>query len=128
MELQEIDPPGLQTIQAALDAGPHHLRRHLTRCRAPFGEDRGRLEAPLHDAFLEAPGDVFGAAVMIGHVEAVEARRGIFTERRRRAIEIDRLPAPLHIRHLPEAGDHAADGEAGREFDAVWGVCFYHVK
>ena len=52
MQLQEIDPLGLQPVQAALDAGAHDLGRHLARRRAPLGEDRGGFEFTAGDAFL----------------------------------------------------------------------------
>ena len=63
----------------------------------------------------EAPRDEFGAAVMIGHVEAVEARPGIVQQGGRRGLRIERTRRALLIGDLPEAGDDAADFEAGSQ-------------
>ena len=57
---------------------------------------------------------------MIGHVEAVEPGLGIGDHCRSGRVGIERLAAPLHVGDLPQAGDHAADLEAGRQGAAIW--------
>ena len=81
MELQEIDRRDAKAPQAALDAGAHDFRRHRAGRRTPFGEGDGPMRAggfARGDASQEPSGDQFRAAVVVGHVERVEARSGVF--------------------------------------------------
>ena len=120
MELQQVDALESHAGQAALDAGAHDRWRHGAGLGAPFGEGGGRLAAGAGDLAAprqieEAAGDDLGAAVVIGHVEAVEAGRGIAGHGRGTLVGIEGGAVALHIGDLPEAGDHAADLEIGRE-------------
>lgn len=76
MQLQEIDPRNAKAVEAALDARFDDLARHLSRRRAPLGEG----VAPFRVLLQEQSGNVFGAAVVIGHVEGVEAGIGVGDE------------------------------------------------
>ena len=81
MELEEIDRRHAKAPQAALDAGAHDFRRHRAGRRAPFGEGDGPMRAGSFapgDASQKPSRDQFRAAVVVGHVEGVEARSGVF--------------------------------------------------
>src|SRR5918993_1037876 len=52
---------------------------------------------------------------MVGHVEAVEARRRVVRHRVGRAVAVEHAPVALHVGDLPQARHHAADFEPGRE-------------
>ena len=96
VELQEIDRRRLQSIEAAVDAGPDDVGRHRAGRRAPLGEDPGREPATsraVPATMREAPGDVLGTAVMVGHVEGIEACLGVGGHRRRGALR-DRASRP----------------------------------
>ena len=69
-------------VEARSTAARTRLGRHRAGRRAPFGEDRRRASRPRSappcgDQPVEAAGDVLGAAVVVGHVEGVEAGLGI---------------------------------------------------
>ena len=49
----------------------------------------------------QPPGDQLGAAVMVGHVEGVEAGLGVGVEGVGAALGVQRLAALLQVRHLP---------------------------
>ena len=70
-------------------------------------------------------GNILGAAIVIGHVETVEADFRIGGHVGGGADGIQRHAALLHVRHLPEAGDDATDLESGRKLGpgrAVYGL------
>ena len=57
-------------------------------------------------------GDDLGTAIVVGHVEAVEAVRRIGLEVVRCQVGVEGGAVLLHVGHLPEAADEAADVEA----------------
>ena len=71
------------------------------------------------DASQEPAGDQFRAAVVVGHVERVEARAGVFEHGRRSRLRVEELAAALHVGDLPEAADNARDVESRRKRDAI---------
>ena len=117
VELQEIHLAHAEPLQPLLDAGAHHLGRHRLRRRAPFGEG----ERPLRPAppRQQPSGHQLGAAVVIGHVEGVEAGIGIGAERVGRPVEVERRAVLLHVGDLPETRQDAADGEVRGELEAL---------
>ena len=60
---------------------------------------------------------ILGAAVVVGHVEAVEAGLGIVGQWPPRPVGIEGAAVALHVGDLPQAGDDAADLEIGRQPD-----------
>ena len=125
VELKKVDALGLHPAARPIDGRAHHLRRHRPGSGAPLGEGRGPVAEARPDAAggehaVEMPGDDLGAAVVVGHVEGVEAGRGIGRQLRRGALRVERLAVAFHVCDLPQAGDHAADGEPRRELDALW--------
>ena len=82
-----------------------------------FVNRRGRGALPTAGLHAAA-GDVLRAAVVVGHVEAVEAGRGIVGHGGGGGIEVEAAAVALHVGDLPEAGDDAADVETGGEGDA----------
>src|SRR6266481_8644815 len=118
VELQQIDPLETHAIETSLNAGPHYRCCHRPRFRAPFGEGGWRLAAGCrHIAAAgqieEASRDDLGAAVMVGHVETVEACPGVIGHGCSGTRGIEGLAASLHIGDLPQPGNDAADLEAG---------------
>ena len=71
------------------------------------------------DAGQEPAGDQLCAAVVVGHVERVEARTGVFEHGRRSRLRVEELAAALHVGDLPEAADNAGDVESRRKRDAI---------
>ena len=122
MELQEIDRSHAKAPQAHLDAGAHDFRGHRAGRRTPFGKRDGPMGAggfAPRDAGQEPSRDQFRAAVMVGHVESVEARSGVFEQSRRSRLPVELIAIALHIGDLPEAGDNAAQIESRRKRDAI---------
>ncbi len=122
MELQEIDGRDAEAPQTELNADAHHVRRHRAGRRTPFGEDdrsmrAGRLAAG--EAGQEPSRDQLRAAVMVSHIESVEAHAGIFEHRRGSRLGVKRLAVALHVSDLPEPGYDAANVEFRRERDAI---------
>jgi hypothetical protein len=115
VELQEIDARHRQAIEAAPHGRAHDSRRHRAGHRAPFGEERRAAVAAAFEQAHAASGDVLRATVVVGHVEAVEAGVGIARHRRGRVVEIEGAAPALHVSNLPQAGDDAADLEAGHK-------------
>ena len=66
---------------------------------------------------VEPAGNVFCTAIVVGHVEGVEACLGIDRQLSRQSVEIEFPPILLHVGDLPEAGDQTADLEAGSKQD-----------
>ena len=92
-----------RTISAVIGPGcGHHLVKAIGRSARP----RIAAEQPA--------GDQFGAAVMVGHVEGVEAGLGIGGQRVGAALGVEQRAALLDIGHLPEPADQAADRQARR--------------
>ena len=117
VELQQVDPLDPQSRQTAADAGAYHLGRHVAGLGAPFGQHRracGRCGHQQHPT-----GDLLGTAIVIGHVEGVEARVGIGAQGLGGTVEIQRPTIALHVRDLPQPGHHAADDEARGELTAL---------
>ena len=76
MELKKIDRFDAKSLAAALDALAHDLGVIAPRRRAPFGESGGAHRPgglAARDARQKAARDELGAAVMVRHVESVEA-------------------------------------------------------
>ena len=115
MELEEVDRLDAEAPQTLLDAGANDGGRHRPRLRAPFGEG-DRAPAPGRALARQEPaGDQFGRAIMVGHVERVEAVADIGGKVVRRLFRVERRAPALHVGDLPQAGDDSADREAGRE-------------
>ncbi len=76
---------------------------------------RARSSAAYRDS--KPARDDFGAAVVVRHVEAVEAGRRIGGERVGAAFGVERRAAALLVGDLPEAGEDARNREVGRERD-----------
>ena len=90
VELQQVDLLHAEPVEPLLHAPAHDVRCHRPGLRAPFGEGErpfflGRV------AREQPPGDDLGAAVVVGHVERVEAGLGIGLQRVGAAFRIDRL-------------------------------------
>jgi hypothetical protein len=122
MKLQEIDGIHIEPLQALRDAGAHHVAGHGSGRRAPLGEGARAFRA---EPLQEAARDELRAAVMVGHVEAVEARSRIFRHGRGSGIPVEQRAAAFHVGHLPEAGDDPADLEARCKGGTV-GACDGH--
>ena len=124
VELQQVDGLHLHAPERTLDASAHDLGRHRPGCRAPFGERlrpgiRAGGEASGGDAAQVVASDHLGAAVVIGHVEGIEAGGGILGHRLGRGLGIEGAADTLHVGDLPKPGDDAADLEPGRQLDAL---------
>src|SRR5277367_3719739 len=120
VKLQQVDRFDPEPRPCTLDALSHDLARHRSRRRAPFGERDGAARArrlACGDALEKPARDDFRAAVVIGHVESIEARAGVFEHRARGDLRNERSRALL-VRDLPKPGDDAADLEAGGEHSA----------
>ena len=118
VELQEVDAVDAEPVEPLLHAGTHDGRSHRPGFRAPFGEgERPCGGGPV--ARQQPAGDQLGAAIVIGHVERVEAGGGIGFECIGTALRIERRAALFQIRDLPQAADQAAHGEPVAERDAV---------
>ncbi len=111
VELQEIDLVRLEPVQGALDRGTRRLPavigpgggHHLVKTA---GRVPGRTcTRPAASSAVEAAGDILGAAVMVRHVEGVEAGLGIGGKVGGGALLIELLAVALHVGDLPEAGD-----------------------
>ena len=114
VELHHVDPLAPEALERALDPGAHDRGRHRPRRRAPLGHDQRRRAALGGEDARRAPRHELGGAVVVRHVERIEPVARIGRQRLGRRIEVGRARALL-IRHLPQAGDDPADGEAGRE-------------
>ena len=111
MQLQQVDPVDAEASETAADAGAHHVAGHLPGHRAPFGEHGGPGGSGRQPA--EQPADnVLRTAVMVGHVEAVEACRDVVGQRVGRPVLVQWAAVTLHVGHLPQAGHDPADLEA----------------
>ena len=93
--------------------GAHDLRRHRPGLRAPFGH--GDRPPSPRIAREQPAGDQLGAAVVVGHVEGVEAVRGIGLRAHRRPLGVERRAVLLDVGDLPEAADQPARSQARRE-------------
>ena len=109
MQLQQVDPLDAQPVEAAADAGAHHLRRHRPRLGAPLGQHgRARPAVPA-----DGPG---GGRRCPPHCRnGRPCRRCRTRPRHSRAAprpRASRSSGPLvalHVGDLPQAGDHPAD-------------------
>ncbi len=111
VKLQQLDRLDAEPFPAALDAFADDRARHRPRRRAPFGEGDGRRVG----ARDRPAGDQLGAAVVIRHVERVEAAPRIGEQRRGRGFAVEFAAVALHVGDLPQADDDARDFEIGRE-------------
>ena len=118
MELKQVDLVDAEPVEPLLHALADDIGRHRPRLRAPFGEG-GRALFAIRIARQKPAGDQFRAAVVIGHVERVEAGLRIGLERVGAKLGVERRAVLLEIRNLPEAADQAADGEPVAKDDAV---------
>ena len=122
MELHQIDALDAQSPQAVPDPVAHDAGRHGTRRRAPFGES-AHLAAPRPRQ--QTAHNVFGAAVMVGHVERVEPGGSVVGKRCGRLVGVQQLSAALHIGNLPQTRQQTRDLKAGRDFDARRNLCHW---
>ena len=118
VELQQVDAGDSEPGPRPADAGPHDVGRHGAGLRAPFREGAGSRGPGRHGARQQAARYHFGAAIMVGHVEGVEARRRIGGERVGAALRIERSAGALLVGDLPQSGDDARDRPVGGEGDA----------
>ena len=72
VELQQIDLLDAEPVEPLLHALAHDVCCHRSRLGAPFGEGERTLLA-LRIARQQPAGDDLGAAIVVGHVERVEA-------------------------------------------------------
>ena len=110
--LQKIDRLDPEARQGALHRRADVGLRDLSRLRYPLREE---LRAWLQRSRPEEPGDHFGRAVVIGHVEGGESCLDVGAHCRRGTFEVQPPPVPLHVGQLPEAGEDARDGQIGRQ-------------
>ena len=97
VELQQVDLLDAEPVEPLLHAPAHDVRCHRPGLRAPFGE--GERPLCLGRVAREQPaGDHLGAAIVVGHVERVEAGLGIGLERVGAAFRIERLADPSRCR------------------------------
>ena len=116
----------LQPLQRARDAVAHDLRRHRPRLGAPLGEGAHALARRRRE---QRAGDDFGRAVVVGHVEAVEAGRGVVGQCGGALLRVERAAVTLHVGHLPQAGDQARDLQARRQQRArCWAAHFGNLR
>ena len=84
VKLQQVNRINAQPVEAALHAGAHDRSGHRTRRRAPLREYGWAIRARVFSRakpLEKAPADDLSAAVVIGHVEAVEARARVVEHR-----------------------------------------------
>ena len=68
----------IQTPQRGFDTCAHGVQRHLSGGRAPFGQDRWwRLPSFAQQLVGPSQPQIFGTAVVIGHIECIEPVAGI---------------------------------------------------
>ena len=84
VELHDVHRRQVEAAQRGFDAGADRVEGHVGGRGAPFGEDRGGRLARLAHGAVDHAGHDLGAAVVVGHVEGVEARAGIVQKRLRR--------------------------------------------
>ena len=85
----------------------HHARR-----RAPFGES---AYARMRARCQQRAGDDFGRAVVVRHVKGVKTLLRVRGQLGRSAHRVQQGSAPLHVCHLPQAGDDARNLQARRK-------------
>ena len=102
MKLQQVDALHAQPLQPLVDTGLHALRRHGVGLGTPFGKGVRWWTAPVPQ---KTPGDQFGAAVVICHVEGVEPGVRVLGQTLCRSSGVQRPGVALHVGHLPQAGD-----------------------
>lgn len=108
VELQQVDPVHLQTVERPLHCGAHLLASHRARRRHPLGQ---QLHLPGLRSAAEAPGDDLRRAVMVGHIKGVQPGGGVGRHRPGGFIGIELAAAALHIGDLPQSGQHPGDPE-----------------
>jgi hypothetical protein len=119
VELQQVDARHAQPLQRTLHAGAHDVGGHRPGRRAPLGEGADRwARAARRGRAQQLASDDFGRAVVVGHVEGIEARRGVGGHVGAGAHGVQRRAAALLVGHLPQAGDDARDVQARGQFDA----------
>ncbi len=119
MELQQIDPARPKPLQRPFDRRTDVVERQRPRLRHPLREQlhgmrRARTLAQMarHD---------LGRPVVIGHVERREAGVDVDAKGPRRGLGVKRAAVALHVGDLPQAGQHAGDGEIGGQRDPFHG-------
>ncbi len=117
VELQKVDLVDAKAGKPVLHTTAHHIARHRTRLRAPFGEGHRSLVASSI-TLQEMAGDDLCRSVMIGHVEAVEPCIRVSLKRISPLLRIDRRTILFDIGNLPEAANEAADRQVRGEIDA----------
>ncbi len=118
VELQQIDLFDAEPVEPLLHPLADNVGGHRTRRGTPFCEGERAFSA-LRIAGEHTAGDDLGAAVVIGHVERIEACFGISLQRVGAAFGIDRLARFLDVGDLPQAADEPADRQAVCKRDAV---------
>ena len=117
MELQKIDAVDAHAVERTLHAFPHDLAGDWHgSVWHPFGESLDRAACVR---LQEVARNQLRAAVMVGHVEACQPLLDVALHGGGSSRWIDRLATALHVRDLPQARHGPADGEAGRQFDAL---------
>ena len=119
MELQQIDPAGPKPLQRSLDRRTHVAERQRPRLRHPLREQLHRLRRAR--SFAQMARHDLGRPVVIGHVERGEAGVDVGAKRARGRLGVERAAVALHVGDLPQAGEHAGDGEIGGQRDPVHG-------
>jgi hypothetical protein len=115
MELQEVNGLDPKALQALGDTSLHDVCGHRPRRGAPLGESRRMLLLGPSLHAQKTTGDQLRTAVVVGHIEAVKAVAGIVGHGGGCRVAIQEAAIPLHIGHLPKAGDHTADLKPGCE-------------
>src|SRR5579863_10035706 len=106
MKLQQIDLFDAEPVEPLLNAATHDLRFHRTRRGTPFREsDR---PAPRVITREQPAGDQFGATIVVGHVERIEALPRVRFERVRGLFGVERRAVLFEIGNLPETADKSA--------------------
>ena len=101
--LQQVELVRLQTIERALHCCFDSFLRNAARFRYPLGENLDIIFFCMLAG--EDAGDVFGRAVVVGHVEGGETCSCIGLHILGGLVEVERLVVALHVGNLPQACD-----------------------
>ena len=116
VKLEQVDALDPEPFEPLGHACANHLLAHLSRLGTPLGADPHGKIGPARHQFAC---DQFGAAVVIGHVETVEAALGVVSKRTRRHRAIELRPASLHVGNLPQTGEQSRQLQTRGQFDTV---------
>jgi hypothetical protein len=119
MELKQVHPLCAQPVESLLHPAAHNFSRHRPRLRAPLRHHH-RSAAASRTARQKPAGDHFRAAVMVGHVEGIEACLSVGLQCIGCGIEREGALVPFDVRDLPEAADQPTDvAEFSTVFSAI---------